>query len=199
LRIHPLQHGIGGSSQAVPADKHGDLLVGHPPCFRLTAPPAGRARQTALLPLERFQKEGLVNFGNTAQTPRLLTVGQGQEAVAPAERGVAVDIAGLRAFPDAVAFRQLLGILQPLVFMPQACQGGARQGVEGLVAEPNSDTVATPRPSPSAPRGLVRSAGTGEYLPCDFLLRHSRAVDAPVRAGARPVVSFDAASASPVG
>ena len=132
--IRFLKNEVGGASGTVTADQHRNLFVGQASFRRFPAALAWCTFHAFLLPLERFKEECLVRFGNTDQVCRLLLIGQRKKTMTPAEGGVAVHVAGLGAFANALPFGHLLRVRQPFVLVPQPGQRRPRQGIEGGLA-----------------------------------------------------------------
>ena len=83
------QYRVRGARAAVAHDQHGDLLVRQAALRGRTAALTRRARQMALA-LVGFEEVGLVGLDDPVPVGRLDLGREGQEAVAPAERGVLV-------------------------------------------------------------------------------------------------------------
>lgn len=134
VRLH--KHKVGGVPGAVPAHQHRNLFVGPAALRRLAAPRAGRTRKPAFLALGRGQEVGFVSLGNARKRGRLLGVGQVQEAIAPAEGGVAMHFARRRAPAHATALCHVVCVFQPLVLVPQTGQRRPRQALKVALQAP---------------------------------------------------------------
>ena len=144
----------------VARDQHADV-------FAVDAAPAGHAAALAWRTVQlarallRFEQEQFVGFGDAGQGWRTVVLGQVQEAVAPAEAGVAVHPERIGAFAHRPAVEHMFQVVQPFDTVAQPGQGRAAQGAEGAstgaaaVALQAAD-MAVPMNAPSA---AIRTGG----------------------------------------
>ena len=131
LLVCACQHEVRRLARTITANQHRNLLVRQAAFGGLAAPLAGCSGKPALLAFKRFEEDRFVGFGDARQQRRPLRIGQVEKAVTPAERGIAMHVAGRSALAHALTFGHLLRVGQPLVLLPQACQRRSSQGVEG--------------------------------------------------------------------
>ena len=86
------------------------------------------------LALARVKHVRLVGLSDACQLPRLHSLGQRQEAVAPAKCGTGRDFKLFGGFDDDQPLLQHCSLRQPFAFVPQPRQWRAGQGIEGLAA-----------------------------------------------------------------
>ena len=81
-----------------------------------------------------FQKIGLIGFGNALQLGSALSFDDSQEAVSPAQRGVAMHAQRMGCLAQRLRLHQRLTEIEPTLLFAQTCQRCPGQGVEGTLA-----------------------------------------------------------------
>ena len=126
-----LQHEVCGVSGAIPTDQDSGLFFRQSALAGFATPLAWGTTQALLSAFLRLKKVGFIGFSNARQADRLLTVGQTQEAVAPAKCRVGMNSDRSGTFADAHPLNQLFRVVNPFRFVPKSCQGRLSQGIEG--------------------------------------------------------------------
>ena len=158
-----LQHEVCRVSGAIPADQDSSLFFRQAALAGFATPLAGRPTQTLSSALLRLKKVGFIGFGNARQADRLLTVGQTQEAVAPAKCRVGMNANGCGAFADARSFNQLFRVDHPFRFVAKSGQRCVGQGIEGRPAGVAAIPLQAVGESPAG-NPLVRAMRTGRLI-----------------------------------